>query len=86
MVIKNAAIVETRRGALVMTIPKAFIEQKKLHEGSKVNLMLEGDHITITAPTKKKRYSIEALMAEMTDGLPKVDGCDEMQATGLEVN
>jgi len=59
-----------------MTIPKAFIEQNKLHEGSKVSLMLKGDHITITAPTKKKHYRIEALMA---DGLPKVDGWDEMQ-------
>ena len=42
--------------------------------------------MTITAPTKKKHYSIEALMAEMPDGLPKVDGWDEMQATGLEIN
>ncbi len=73
-------------GSLVMTVPKAFIEQNKLHEGSKVNLMLEGDHMTITAPTKKNHYSIEALMAEMPNGLPKVDGWDEMQATGLEVN
>ena len=73
-------------GSLVMTMPKAFIEQNKLHEGSKVNLMLDGEHLTITAPKQsKKHYKIEDLMAEMPNGLPHAEGWDEMQAVGLDL-
>lgn len=73
-------------GSLVMTVPKAFIEQNKLHEGSKVNLRLDGEHMTITAPKpNRKHYKIEDLMAEMPNELPRVEGWDEMQAVGLEV-
>ena len=73
-------------GSLVMTVPKAFIEQNMLHEGSKVNLMLDGEHMTITAPKpNRKHFRIKELMAEMPNGLPRVKGWDEMQASGLEV-
>lgn len=72
-------------GSLVMTVPKAFIEQNKLHEGSKVNLMLDGQRLTITAPkSNKKQYRIEDLMAEMPNGLPLVEGWDDMQTVGME--
>ncbi len=72
-------------GSLVMTVPKAFIEQNKLHEGSKVNLMLEGESLTITAPKQTRpRYKIEDLMAEMPNGLPRLEAWDEMQSAGLE--
>lgn len=73
-------------GSLVMTVPKAFIEQNMLHEGSKVNLMLDGEHMTITATKpNRKHYRIKDLMAEMPNGLPRVEGWDEMQAAGLEI-
>ena len=73
-------------GSLVMTVPKAFIEQNMLHEGSKVNLMLDGEHLTITAPKpNRKHYRIKDLMAEMPNGLPRVEGWDEMQAVSQEV-
>ena len=73
-------------GSLVMTVPKSFIEQNKLHEGSEVNLMLDGERLTITAPKQsRKHYKIEDLMAEMSNGLPHVEGWDEMQSVGLEV-
>ena len=72
-------------GSLIMTVPKAFIEQNKLHEGSKVNLMLDGEHLTITAPKQnRKHYKIEDLMAEMPNGLPLAEGWDAMQPAGLE--
>jgi antitoxin ChpS len=72
-------------GSLVMTVPKAFIEQNKLHEGSKVNLMLDGKQMTITVPEpNKKHFKIEELMAEMPNGFPRVEGWDEMQAVGQE--
>lgn len=72
-------------GSLVMTVPKAFIEQNNLHEGSKVNLMLDGENMTITAPkSNRKHYRIKDLMAEMPNGLPSVEGWDEMHEAGME--
>lgn len=72
-------------GSLVMTVPKAFIEQNQLHEGSKVNLMLDGQHMTITAPElNRKHYKIKDLMAEMPNGLPRTDGWDELKPVGQE--
>ena len=72
-------------GSLVMTVPKAFIEQNHLQDGSQVELSLEGSRMTIEAPTKR-RYKLEDLLAEMPEGkLPKVEGWDNTPAVGLEV-
>lgn len=72
-------------GSLVMTVPKAFIEQNNLHEGSKVNLHLAGEQLTITAPSpNRKQYKIADLMAEMSHDLPRVSGWDDLQAVGKE--
>lgn len=72
-------------GSLVMTVPKAFIEQNQLQDGSQVELSLEGSRMTIEAPTKR-RYKLEDLLAEMPEGkLPKLEGWDNTPAVGLEV-
>jgi antitoxin ChpS len=71
-------------GSLVMTVPKAFIEQNQLQEGSQVNLMLEGARMTISAE-QKRRYKLQDLLDEMTGELPTVEGWDEMPAVGKEV-
>lgn len=70
-------------GSLVMTVPKAFIDQNKLHEGSRVELDLAGAQLTIKAP-RRPRYDLAQLMAEMPEGLPRVEGWDSMPAVGLE--
>lgn len=70
-------------GSLVMTIPKAFIEQNCLGEGSQVELHLLGKKMTIEAPTRP-RYKLADLLAEMPEGLPHVEGWDEMPVVGLE--
>lgn len=70
-------------GSLVMTIPKAFIEQNSLGEGSQVELHLLGKKMTIEAPTRP-RYKLADLLAEMPEGLPHVEGWDEMPVVGLE--
>ncbi|MDY7540740.1 AbrB/MazE/SpoVT family DNA-binding domain-containing protein [Undibacterium sp. RTI2.1] len=71
-------------GSLVMTVPKAFIEQNHLQDGSQVELSLEGNRMTIDAPTKK-RYKLEDLMAEMPAGkLPMVEGWDNLVPVGRE--
>ena len=71
-------------GSLVMTVPKAFVEQNQLQEGAKVELLLEGAHMTISVP-RKHRYKLEELLAEMPGKLPRVEGWDAMRPVGKEV-
>ena len=66
-----------------MTVPKAFIEQNGLGEGSQVELHLVGKKMTVEAP-RRPRYKLVDLMAEMPDGLPRAEGWDDMPAVGLE--
>lgn len=54
-------------GSLLMTVPKAFIEQNHLQVSSKVELSLADIRMTIEA-SKSKRYKLENLMAEMPAG------------------
>lgn len=70
-------------GSLVMTIPKAFIEQNHLNDGSSVELVLSGNKLTIEAKQKPK-YHLADLMAEMPSDLPMLEGWDNSQAIGLE--
>lgn len=70
-------------GSLVMTVPKAFIEQNQLQEGSQVDLMLEGTRMTISA-VSKPRYKLQELLDEMPDELPLVEGWDAMPPVGKE--
>jgi len=71
-------------GSLVMTVPKAFIEQNQLQEGSQVDLLLEGARMTVSA-SRKRRYKLEDLLAEMPGELPRVEGWDAMRRVGKEV-
>lgn len=70
-------------GSLVMTVPKAFVEQNGLGVGSQVELQLEGQLMTVSVP-KRPRYSLSELLAEMPDELPMVEGWDSMPAVGQE--
>lgn len=69
-------------GSLVMTVPRAFIEQNGLTEGSQVELHILGKQLTVEALTLP-RYKLEDLLAEMPDGFPRVQGWDEMPPSGL---
>lgn len=70
-------------GSLVMTVPKVFVDQNGLVEGSQVELHLQGKKMTVEAPTRP-RYKLADLMAEMPQGLPRVEGWDGMPSVGLE--
>lgn len=70
-------------GSLVMTVPRAFIEQNGLREGSQVEIHLLGKQLIVEAPTRP-RYKLEDLLAEMPDGFPRLQGWDEMPIVGLE--
>ena len=69
--------------SLVMPVPKAFVDQNGLGEGSQVELHLLGKKMTVEAPTHP-RYKLTDLMAEMPQGLPRVEGWDELHSVGLE--
>lgn len=71
-------------GSLVMTVPKIFIEQNGLRAGSQVELHLLGRKMTVEAPIRP-RYKLAELMAEMPEGLPRVEGWDEIPTVGQEV-
>ena len=66
-----------------MTVPKAFVDQNGLGDGSQVELHLNGKKMTVEAPVRP-RYRLADLMAEMSEGMPRVEGWDEMPAVGLE--
>ncbi|MBC7501555.1 MAG: AbrB/MazE/SpoVT family DNA-binding domain-containing protein [Herminiimonas sp.] len=71
-------------GSLVMTVPKSYIEQNGLQEGSQVELSLEGARMTVNAP-RKPRYTLAELISEMPAGkLPTVEGWNTMQPVGRE--
>jgi antitoxin ChpS len=71
-------------GSLIMTVPKTYIEQNQLQDGSQVELTLSGSVLTINAASKP-RYKLDDLMAEMPESLPLVEGWDEMAAIGKEI-
>jgi antitoxin ChpS len=71
-------------GSLVMTVPKPFIEQNQLQEGSQVDLLLEGARMTVSAP-RKHRHKLADLLAEMPGELPRVEGWDALKPVGKEV-
>ena len=67
-----------------MTVPKSFIEQNHLAEGSQVELSIEGSLMTVNA-SNKPRYRLEDLLAEMPMGrFPSVEGWEEMKPVGKE--
>ncbi|MFZ1723176.1 MAG: AbrB/MazE/SpoVT family DNA-binding domain-containing protein [Dokdonella sp.] len=70
-------------GSLVITVPKAFIEQNGLNDGSRVELHLAGKKMTVEA-RNRPRYKPASLMAEMPEGLPRIEGWDETPSVGLE--
>ncbi|MFC0167592.1 AbrB/MazE/SpoVT family DNA-binding domain-containing protein [Pseudoduganella danionis] len=70
-------------GSRVMTVPRAFIEQNGLREGSQVEIHLLGKQLIVEAPIRPQ-YKLEDLLAEMPDGFPRVQGWDEMPPSGFE--
>ena len=74
-------------GSLVMTMPKAFVDQNSLSDGSRVELHVAGSKITIEASARirpKKQYKLADLIAEMPDGLPRLEVWDDLNPLRLE--
>jgi antitoxin ChpS len=56
-------------GSVMMTLPKSLLTENNLSIGSKVNIQSLNGQIIIT-PQKKKRYTLEELLAQCDPSLP----------------
>lgn len=70
-------------GDLVITIPREFIDRNGLTEGSRVELHLAGKKMTVEVPSRPS-YRVADLVAEMPEGLPRVQGWEQMPSVGAE--
>lgn len=71
-------------GSLVMTMPKGFVDDNQLEDGSQVELSMAGREMTVKAATRP-RYRLADLLAETPNGLPRLDGWLESDDVGKEV-
>ncbi len=53
--------------SLAVRIPKTFALQLELNEGTPFSLVVEGDTLVLSKTTSKPRYSLDELMAQVTD-------------------
>jgi antitoxin ChpS len=68
---------------LVIDVPQEFIHRNALIGGSRVKLHLIGRRMVVEVPARPRHAAAE-LIAEMLDGLPRVEGWDVMPAVGGE--
>jgi len=77
------AVKEVSDGSVVLTVPAACLAQLHWQAGAAVELTVTQGRLVVESSTKP-RYTVEQLLAEMPEGLPRVDNWDDMAAVGLE--
>lgn len=70
-------------GSLVITIPAAFVRANGLTHGSRMEVLIDGATMTLRVQ-RRPRYRLAELLAEMPDGLPRLEGWDEFPPVGAE--
>ena len=65
-------------------LPKEIISQLGLEIGDEQETEIQGQTIVIKA-AKRLKYKLSDLLAEMPDGIPRVEGWDKMSDIGMEV-
>jgi len=73
-------------GSMVLTVPAACVEQLHWEAGAAVELRIAEGRLVVEPSSRKPRYTAKQLLAEMPEGLPRVQGWDDMAAVGLERN
>ena len=68
--------------SLIVTIPQAYAEQNHLDAGSRVFIEIQGDELKLKP--ERRRPNLAELLAATPEGLCRVEGWDEMPATGNE--
>ena len=71
-------------GLLVMTIPRIFIEQNRLKNGSRVDLVMSGRTLSVTA-SERNPLRLADLIAQASADLRMVEGWDRMTPVGKEI-
>jgi antitoxin ChpS len=71
--------------SLVITLPRIFIQQNHLHDGSRVRLTVSDAKMIVSVP-QRPRYVLAELLAEMPATFPMVEGWDKLRAAGGEVD
>lgn len=82
------ATLRTLGGSVVLAIPPNLLETLHLQAGSKVEIDLSGDFLTLKpAQPARKRYTLAELLEGMEDGdtLPIDHDFENMPAVGNEV-
>lgn len=64
--------------------PKEIISQLGLEIGDELETEIQGQTIVIKA-VKRPKYKLSDLLAEMPDGIPRVESWDGMPDVGMEV-
>lgn len=64
-------------------LPTAMLAQLGVKVGDELNADVSDG--TLTLQPARPKYNIAALMAEMPDGLPRVEGWDSVPAVGKEL-
>ena len=80
----TSSTLRTLGGSIIVTLPKQFIRSLNLDAGSKVNINLENNYLTIK-PTRKK-YTLSELLDGMEEGdMPYDKSFENMPPVGKEV-
>jgi len=81
----HTATLRRAGGSLILTVPQAYAEQNKLTAGSKVEININGDALSLK-PVKNRppRRSLDELLAQTPED-HRVHGWNEMPAVGLEI-
>ncbi|MBR0572664.1 MULTISPECIES: AbrB/MazE/SpoVT family DNA-binding domain-containing protein [Pasteurellaceae] len=64
-------------------LPQAFLAQLNLSNNDNLDIEIS-DNSLVLRPVNKVKYDLKTLLNEMPDGLPRVEGWDEMPSVGLE--
>ncbi|MDL2315780.1 hypothetical protein LJC59_01695 [Desulfovibrio sp. OttesenSCG-928-A18] len=70
-------------GSLIMTIPQAYTEQNNIEAGAELVVEIAGETLTLK-PARKRKYSLDDLIAETPEGLHKVEDWLDLKPVGNE--
>ena len=70
-------------GALILTIPQAYVEQNHLDAGSRVFVEINGTELKVKP--RRERRTLSDLLAATPEGLCRAEGWDEMPSVGAEL-
>ncbi|MDP8051055.1 AbrB/MazE/SpoVT family DNA-binding domain-containing protein [Pasteurella atlantica] len=64
-------------------LPQAFLSQLNLSNNDNLDIEIS-DNSLVLRPVNKVKYDLKNLLNEMPNGLPRVEGWDEIPSVGLE--